>query len=72
VQDVVQGSAASRAGIQGGDVIVRAGGHSIGSATDLQHVILQVTPGKPLGISWVDGFGTKRSATVRPAAGPPQ
>lgn len=72
VQDVVQGSAASRAGIQGGDVIVRAGGHSIGSATDLQHVILQVTPGKPLTISWVDGFGTKHNASVRPAAGPPQ
>jgi S1-C subfamily serine protease len=72
IQDVIQGSAAWKAGIQGGDVIVRAGGHTITSATDLQHVILRVSPGKPLGISWVDGFGSTRSATVKPAAGPPQ
>jgi S1-C subfamily serine protease len=72
IQDVIPDSAAEKAGIQSGDVIVRAGGHTISTATDLQHVILQVSPGKPLGVSWVDGSGSTRSATVRPAAGPPQ
>jgi S1-C subfamily serine protease len=72
IQDVIPGSAAYKAGMGSGDVIVRAGGHTISSATDLQHVILQVSPGKPLGISWVDSAGSRRSATVRPAAGPPQ
>ncbi len=72
IQDVIPGSAAAKAGIVGGDTIVRAGGHAITSATDLQHVVLQVAPGKPLGLSWVDGFRSTRSATVRPAAGPPQ
>ncbi len=72
IQEVVPGSAAAKAGMQGGDTIVRAGGHAITSASDLQHVILQIAPGKPLGISWVDGFQATRSAVVRPAAGPPQ
>jgi S1-C subfamily serine protease len=72
IQDVIPGSAAAKAGIGRGDTIVRAGGHTIASAKDLQHVILQVAPGKPLGLSWVDGFGSTRNATVRPAAGPPQ
>jgi S1-C subfamily serine protease len=72
IQNVIPGSAAAKAGIEGGDTIVRAGGHTITSATDLQHVVLQASPGKPLVLSWVDSVRTTRSATVRPAAGPPQ
>lgn len=72
VQSVVPGSAADRAGIQGGDVITRAGGKSITSAAVLHDVILQAVPGKALRISWIDSGGTTTSATVHPAAGPPQ
>jgi S1-C subfamily serine protease len=72
VQDVVPGSAAARAGIQGGDVIVRAGGRTITSAGQLHSVVLQAVPGKPLRVTWVDSFGSRTTATIRPTAGPPQ
>jgi S1-C subfamily serine protease len=72
VQDVVPGSAADKAGIQSGDVIIRAGGHTITTAASLQSVVLQASPGKPLQLRWTDAFGNVSTATVRPAAGPPQ
>ena len=50
----------------------RAGGHAITSATELQHVVLQIARASRSGLSWVDGFQATRSAIVRPAAGPPQ
>jgi S1-C subfamily serine protease len=72
VRDVAQGSAAARAGIESGDVITRAGGRTITSAAQLRRVVLQAVPGKPLRIAWTDIAGATRTATVRPAAGPPQ
>jgi S1-C subfamily serine protease len=72
VQDVVPGSAADRAGVGEGDVITSLGGHRVTSAAGLQKVVLTVSPGKPLLLRWLDGYGSTRSATVRPAAGPPQ
>jgi S1-C subfamily serine protease len=72
VQDVVSGSAAARAGIEGGDVITGAAGRQIASASDLRRVILQIAPNKPLRLAWTDTQGFSRSATVRPAPGPPQ
>jgi S1-C subfamily serine protease len=72
VQDVVPGSAADRAGIQGGDVITRAGGRAITSASQLHNIVLQAVPGKPIRLTWTDSFGNSTTATVRPTAGPPQ
>jgi S1-C subfamily serine protease len=72
VEQVVPNSAADQAGIQPGDQITAAGGRTIGSGTDLQRVLLQISPGSPLTIVWTDGYGYSNSATVRPAAGPPQ
>ena len=72
VGTVVPGSAADRAGLQAGDAITSVTGRSIGSATDLQHVLFTVAPGSALTITWTDGYGYTTSATVRPAAGPPQ
>jgi S1-C subfamily serine protease len=72
VQSVVPGSAADRAGIQGGDVITRAGGQTITSAARLHSIILRAVPGKPLRLTWIDSTGNTTTATVRPPAGPPQ
>jgi S1-C subfamily serine protease len=72
VQSVVSGSAAARAGIEGGDVITGAAGREIASASDLRSVMLQIAPGKALRLLWTDSSGRSRSATVRPPAGPPQ
>jgi S1-C subfamily serine protease len=72
VAQVVPNSAAEQAGIQPGDQITAAGGRTINSGTDLQRVLLQVSPGSPLTIVWTDGYGDTNSATVRPATGPPQ
>jgi S1-C subfamily serine protease len=71
VGSVVPGSAADRAGLQSGDAITAIDGRTIGSATDLQRVLFTVAPGTALTIQWTDGYYTN-SATVRPAAGPPQ
>jgi len=72
VGSVVSGSAADRAGLQSGDVITAVNGRAIGSASDLQRVLFTVAPGTALTIAWTDGYGYQSSATVRPAAGPPQ
>jgi S1-C subfamily serine protease len=72
VGTVLPGSVAERAGIESGDVIIRAAGRVITSSSDLRSVMLQAAPGKPLRLSWTNSFGSTSTATVRPPAGPPQ
>jgi S1-C subfamily serine protease len=72
VRDVVSGSAADRAGLGGGDTITGLAGRTITTPTSLQKAVLQLSPGKPVLLRWTDGYGYGRSATIRPAAGPPQ
>jgi S1-C subfamily serine protease len=73
VQAVAPGTAAERAGIEGGDVITRIGGRQIDSAARLRNVILQTVPGKPIRLAWTTATtGATRTATVRLTAGPPQ
>jgi S1-C subfamily serine protease len=72
VRDVVPGSAADHAGLGQGDVITGLGGRAVTSPTGLQKVVLQASPGKPVRLNWVDAYGYRNSATIRPAAGPPQ
>ncbi len=72
VRDVVPGSAADRAGLGNGDTITGLAGRTVTTPASLQKVVLQLSPGKPVLLRWTDGYGYSRSATVRPAAGPPQ
>jgi S1-C subfamily serine protease len=72
VGQTVSGSAADRAGVQAGDVITGIGGHTVTSAVTLQKAVLQIAPGKPVQLRWMDGYGYAHRATVRLAAGPPQ
>jgi S1-C subfamily serine protease len=72
VHDVVQGSAADRAGVQSGDLITTIGSRHVTSRSQVQSAMLQAVPGKPLRIRWVDVYSRGHAATVRPASGPPQ
>jgi len=72
VAGVVSGTAAAKAGIQQGDVIYSFAGHSVTSPTGLARLVLAIRPGTAVMLKWVDGFGNRHSAVVRPAVGPPQ
>lgn len=72
IGNVLSGSAAEQTGIQGGDLITSLNGVSLSSASDLQDVVLTLTPGTAVSIEWEDQFGTVSSGTITPASGPPQ
>ena len=72
VTRVVPGSAAEIAGIVAGDVITGLNGAPIRTATDLQHAVLALTPGRAVALEWTDGTGITQTGTVTPASGPPQ
>jgi S1-C subfamily serine protease len=72
IAGVVPGSAADKAGLVEGDVIVSFAGHSITSASALSAQVLRISPGTAVKVRWLDSYGGTHTATVRPAAGPPQ
>jgi S1-C subfamily serine protease len=72
VQGVLRGSAAAKAGLAPGDVIVSLNGRTISSPSALMRSLLSVSPGAKLQLRWVDQVGRRHSAVVRPASGPPQ
>jgi S1-C subfamily serine protease len=72
VVGVVPGSAAEKAGLASGDVILSFGGKPVSSADGLARLVLGFTPGKTAKIRWLDELGNPHTATVRPLAGPPQ
>jgi len=72
IAQVVSGGPAAAAGLTAGDTIVALDGHAVGSASDLSDVVLQLKPGQPVSVDYVDGSGQNRSATVPLTAGPPQ
>ena len=72
IAQVVTGGPAAAAGLTAGDTIVALDGHAVGSASDLSDVVLQLKPGQPVSVDYVDGSGQNRSATVPLTAGPPQ
>ncbi|HET7648191.1 MAG TPA: trypsin-like peptidase domain-containing protein [Gaiellaceae bacterium] len=72
VYDVVPGSAAEAAGLQGGDVITSLDGKPVASQSDLQGVVLALKPGQAVAIEWTDRLGTAQTGTITPASGPPQ
>jgi S1-C subfamily serine protease len=72
VENVVQDSAADRAGVVSGDLITSFGGRQVSSPAGLQKLLFQASPGKAYRLSWIDRYGDTNSATVRPASGPPQ
>jgi S1-C subfamily serine protease len=72
IAGVLPDSAAEKAGVETGDLITSLNGVPLGSASDLQSVVLTLKPGKPVPLQWEDQFGTVSSGTITPASGPPQ
>jgi S1-C subfamily serine protease len=70
VEGAIQGTPAAQLGLTGGDTIQSVGGHSIGSATDLQNVIEQHHPGDKVTVTWTDQLGQSHSAATALIAGP--
>ncbi len=67
---VTSGSAAVRAGLEPGDVIVSVGEHAVTSALSLRSVMDTYHPGDTASLHWVDQAGQAHTATIAFAAGP--
>ncbi len=72
IEAVIPGSAAAKAGLAPGDVITSFDGHAVTSPLALTKLVLRVPPGRRTQVVWLDRSGSRHSAIVRPAAGPPQ
>jgi S1-C subfamily serine protease len=70
VEGVVQGAAASNAGIAAGDTIVSIGGQRVTSQSGLQAAIESHHPGDKVSVTWTDQDGQSHHATVTLTAGP--
>lgn len=55
VGQVRTGSAAERAGLRLGDVIVKLGGRPVRSAADMEHVMSGLAPGARVAVEWLRG-----------------
>ena len=65
VNSVVEGSAAGKAGIKAGDLLVKLGGASIAGGSDLREAISELEPGKPTPVTvWREGKGVELSVRV--------
>lgn len=64
VDEVVEGSAAAQAGITAGSTITGFDGDAVGSPDDLSSAVAQHAAGDTVAVTWVDGTGASRSATV--------
>lgn len=66
------GSPAARAGLRGGDVLVSLNGTVVRSSSQLVALLLRFRPGDAVRLVWKDELGTRETATVTLASGPPQ
>ena len=65
VNSVVEGSAAGKAGIKAGDLLVKLGGASIAEGTDLLEAVRELEAGKPTPVTvWREGKGVDLSVRV--------
>ena len=64
VDSLVAGGPAAAAGIADGDTIIRLDGQRLTSRSSLASVLGELDPGEQVKVTWVDGGGDERSATV--------
>ena len=64
VGQVRTGSAAERAGLRLGDVIVQIGGRPVRSAAELEQVMAGLAPGARLAVEWLRGDERMRGEAV--------
>jgi S1-C subfamily serine protease len=72
IAGVKTGSPAARAGLGPGDVIVSLNGNAVPTYSKLVTRLLRWHPGDTARIAWVDELGSRSTATVTLASGPPQ
>ena len=72
VADVVPGSPAEAAGLKPGDVLISIGGKPVTGAAGITSALLAHKPGQVVTVVYTDETGTRRTAKVRLATGPPQ
>lgn len=72
VAGVKAGSPAARAGLESGDVISALNGHAARTPSKLVALLLRWHPGDKIRVAWLDQVGTRESATLTLASGPPQ
>jgi C-terminal processing protease CtpA/Prc len=65
VDSVIDGSAAAKAGIKAGDLLIKLGGTSIVEGSDLQEAVRDLEPGKATPATvWRDGRNVELSVTI--------
>jgi S1-C subfamily serine protease len=72
VAGVLPDSPAEKAGLGAGDTVTALDGHAVASSNALVRLLLQRRPGTTATVTWRDVSGTRRSARVTLASGPPQ
>jgi S1-C subfamily serine protease len=72
VADVVPGSPAEAAGLKPGDVLISIGGKPVTGDASITSAVLAHKPGHVVTVVYMDETGTRRTARVRLATGPPQ
>jgi S1-C subfamily serine protease len=71
IENVISGGAAQQAGLQDGDVITSLAGQTVGSPSELTHILVKYHPGDSVTIGWTDPEGQSHTATVDLGSGPP-
>lgn len=73
IAGVVEGGAASAAGLAPGDIITSVDGHPVSSSATLRSVLLLEKPGARVSVTYLDvTTGASRSVFVKLGSGPPQ
>jgi S1-C subfamily serine protease len=67
---VVEGAAAAKAGMTGGDTITSVAGHAITSPTALRDTLASLKTGARVSVTWTTQAGQSQTATVTLGSGP--
>lgn len=71
VENVLSGTPAADSGLEAGDTITGLDGSSVSTPTALTGLMLAEHPGEKVTITWLTPKGTRQTATVTLASGPP-
>jgi S1-C subfamily serine protease len=70
ISSVVSGSAASKIGLQQGDVVTAVDGQKVSQASDLSGLLQAHHPGDRVTLTWADQSGSSHTATATLGTGP--